>query len=344
MKKIIYIIFFLFTAALGFAQQEGHFTHFMYNQQTFNPGYVGSRGVPSITALYRNQWLDIEGAPQNIAVSYDSPFLDDRVGFGLNIVNQGDGRFDTWNASMAYSYGIPVSEGLTIRIGLQGTAEYTQIDLSDPTILDPNGSDDPSIMTASLEPTQLKGNVGAGIYLHSERFYFGISSPRFLSNEIGFNENTDVVTAFRVAHYYAMAGFTVPMSEKVKLRPAFMGKYVQGAPFQLDANLSAIFSDKFTLGASYRTGGSGTGESVDFLLMLQLSKRMGLGVAYDFTLSDLKDYNNGTFELMLRYDFKLKRSDLENGRDFSGNSKSKKSASSKKSNNDKSKSKSRKRR
>ncbi|MEM9847375.1 MAG: type IX secretion system membrane protein PorP/SprF [Bacteroidota bacterium] len=338
MKKILYIILFLATSFLGFAQQESHFTHFMYNQQTFNPGYVGSRGVPSVMALYRNQWLDVEGAPQNIVVSYDSPFLDDRVGFGLNMVNQSIGRFNNWTANMAYSYGIPVSENLTVRIGLQGSAYYSQIDLSDQTILDPNGSDDPSLMGASMEPTQLKGNVGAGIYLHSDAFYFGVSSPQFLSNEIGFNEQADIVTAFKVAHYYGMAGFTVPMSNKVKLRPAFMGKYVPGVPFQLDANLSAIFNDKFTLGASYRTGGSGVGESIDFLLMLQLSKRMGLGMAYDFTVSDFGDYNNGTFEVMLRYDFKLKRSDLENGV-TDAKSKSKKSSSAKSSKSKKSKSK-----
>lgn len=312
MKNIVLLIFCALSISTAFAQQESHFTQFMYTQQIFNPAYVGSRGVPSLTALYRNQWLDIEGAPENIMLAYDSPFLNDRVGFGLSAVRQSVGRFENWNANLAYSYGIPVSEALTVRIGLQGTAFYNQLDLtSDAVVFDDN---DISIQMDN-DPAQLKGNVGAGIYIHSERFYFGISSPSILSNEIGFNEDVEL-TAFREAHYYGMLGVTVPMSDKIQLRPAFMGKYVPGAPFQLDANLSAIFNDKFTLGTSYRTGGSGTGESVDFLLFLQLSRRMGLGAAYDFTISDLKNYNNGTFELMLRYDFKTKRSDLENGRTF----------------------------
>jgi len=329
MKKILYIVFFAAISFTAFSQQESNFTHFMYNQQTVNPGYVGSRGVPSLMALYRNQWVGYEGAPITTVLSYDSPFLGDRVGFGLNMVRLEEGIFENYYGNLSYSYGIPVSEKLTVRIGLSGAAYYSQTDFSgDAVIFDPN---DQSI-TDGMIPSQLKGNFGAGIYIHSDRFYFGVSTPYFLSNEIGFNEEVDI-TAFKDAHYYAMTGFVLPMSEKVQLRPAFMGKYVPGAPFQLDANLSLMFNNKFSLGTSYRTGGSGTGESVDFLLFLQLSKRMGFGAAYDFTLSEIKNQSNGTFELMLRYDFKIKRGDLEDGRKFekssSGKSSKSKSSSSK---------------
>ncbi|MEM1324389.1 MAG: type IX secretion system membrane protein PorP/SprF [Bacteroidota bacterium] len=325
MKNILLVLLVAFCASGLYAQQESIFTQFMYNQQTVNPGYVGSRGIPSLMALYRNQWLGFEGSPENIVLAYDSPFLNDRVGFGISAVRQSVGRFQNLYGNLAYSYGIPVSDALTVRIGLQGTAYYNQISLTgDAVIFDDN---DMSIFMNS-DPAQLKGNFGAGIYIHSDRFYFGVSSPYFLSNEIGFNDEVDI-TAFKEAHYYGLLGVTVPMSEKVELRPAFQGRYVPNAPFQLDANLSVIFNKKFTLGTSYRTGGEGTGESIDFLMFLQLSKRMGLGAAYDYTLTEINNYSNGTFELMLRYDFKAKRSDLEDGREFkeasSGSSKSKKS-------------------
>jgi type IX secretion system PorP/SprF family membrane protein len=247
------------------------------------------------------------------------------VGFGISAFRRSIGRYQDLNANLAYSYGIPVSDALTVRIGLQGSVYYNQLDLtSEAVTFDDN---DMSIFMDS-DPSQLKGNFGAGIYIHSDRFYFGVSSPQFLQNEIGFNEEVEI-TAFKEAHYYGLLGVTVPLTEQVALRPAFQGKYVPGAPFQLDANLSAIFNDKFTVGASYRTGGEGTGESFDALLFLQLSKRLGLGAAYDFTLTEINNFSNGTFELMLRYDFKAKRSDLENGREFeeasSGGAKSKKS-------------------
>lgn len=318
MKKILYVLFLFFasfTTVLG--QQEGHFTHFMYNQQVLNPGFVGSRGVPSVMALYRNQWLDIEGAPQNTVLSFSSPFLGDRVGFGLSAQRQQIGLFENWYANLAYSYGIPLTEKLTVRVGLQGSGFFNQIDFTNGgdglTLF---GSDDPSVLE-NMESSQLKGNFGAGILVHSERYYFGLAVPYFLNNELGFNENVNF-PALKERHYYGMLGFLLPVSEKIKLRQAFLGKYVSGAPFQLDANLSFIFDQKFSFGVSYRTGNGpdDIAESLNFLLFINLSERLGLGVAYDFTLSSLKDYNNGTFELMLRYDLKKRRDDLENGRYF----------------------------
>lgn len=316
MKKLIYILLFVAASVSSYAQQEGHFTQFMYTQQMINPAYVGSREVPSFTAIYRNQWLDVEGAPQNMLLTFASPFFGDKVGFGLTAFRQQIGAFEQWSGSLAYSYKLQLTESLNLRIGLQGSAYYHTWDVmgSNPTFFD---LDDPSIPMSGDIDEQLKGNFGAGLYLYNNTFYFGLSSPHFLSNVIGLNEEVGV-TAERTAHYYAMAGAIIPMNEKIKLRPAILGKYEPSSPFQLDVNISAIFNNKLSVGASYRTGSGGNniGESVDFLMFLQLARKIGFGISYDFTLSDLQDYNNGTFEVMMRFDLRSLRDDLENPRFF----------------------------
>ncbi len=310
MKKIIYALLLCLLGLSAYAQQEPHFTHFMYTQQTINPAYVGTREVPSFLVLYRNQWLDIEGAPRNMMVSFSSPFLGDKVGFGITAIRQQVGIFDNWHGSLAYSYRLQLSENLNLRIGLHGAGYYSTFNFSKPgtVYFDEN---DPSIPLENT--TLLKGNFGAGLYVYNKSFYFGLSSPYFLSNQIGFNDQS-TTTAVSQAHYYAMAGTVFPINDKVKLRPAILGKYVQGAPFQAEVNISAMFSNKVSAGVSYRSGGSGVGESVDFLLFFQLTRRAGFGMAYDFTLSDIQPYNNGTFEVMLRFDTKGMRDDLENPR------------------------------
>ncbi len=312
MKKLIYIIVFMAVSISSHAQQEGHFTHFMYTQQSINPAYVGSREVPSFTAIYRNQWLDVEGAPENMLLTFSSPFFGDKVGFGITAFRQQVGAFERWDGSLAYSYKIQLTESLNLRIGLQGAAHYQTLDImgNNAVFFD---TDDPSIPVG--EDAQLKGNFGAGLYVYNNNFYFGLSSPYFLSNVIGLNEEVSI-TAEKTAHYYGMAGAILPVNEKIKLRPAILGKYEPNSPFQLDVNISAIFNNKLSVGASYRTGGSGTGESIDFLMFLQLARKIGFGVAYDFTISDIKDYNNGTFEVMTRFDLRSLRDDLENPRFF----------------------------
>ncbi|MFN0014990.1 MAG: type IX secretion system membrane protein PorP/SprF, partial [Saprospiraceae bacterium] len=55
---------------------------------------------------------------------------------------------------------------------------------------------------------------------------------------------------------------------------------------------------------SYRAGGNGAGESMDVLLFWQANPQFGLGFAYDFTLSDIKDYTAGSIELLFQADLK----------------------------------------
>jgi hypothetical protein len=86
------------------------------------------------------------------------------------------------------------------------------------------------------------------------KFYFGISSPRFFSNTIGVNTTTNI-TAKEVPHVYLMTGLTLPAAQNIDVQTNVLGKYVDGAPFNMDVNVNLIFSKALTLGAGYRTGG-----------------------------------------------------------------------------------------
>ncbi|MEZ4894519.1 MAG: type IX secretion system membrane protein PorP/SprF [Saprospiraceae bacterium] len=44
------------------AQQEQMYTQFMYNKLAYNPGSAGSFVSPTLTAVYRHQWIGLEGA------------------------------------------------------------------------------------------------------------------------------------------------------------------------------------------------------------------------------------------------------------------------------------------
>ncbi|MFN7265889.1 MAG: type IX secretion system membrane protein PorP/SprF, partial [Bacteroidota bacterium] len=96
----------------------------------------------------------------------------------------------------------------------------------------------------------------------------------------------------------------LPLSDDISLMPAILIKYVANAPLDADINLNLDIKQKFTVGTSYRMGGDGSGDSIDMLAFWQATPRVGVGVAYDFTLSRLKDYNGGSFEVLLQADLK----------------------------------------
>ena len=69
------------------AQQDAQYTQYMYNTVSVNPGYTGSRGHMSIAALYRAQWVGLDGAPKTQTLNLHSPVGYRGVGLGISIVN-----------------------------------------------------------------------------------------------------------------------------------------------------------------------------------------------------------------------------------------------------------------
>ena len=298
-------------AQITFAQQQEQFTQFMFNQLDVNPAYAGSRGVPSLMAIYRAQWLGFDNAPRNILANFNAPLFDDRVGFGLGLSNQNIGVMNTWDVSMAYSYNIPFSETTSLRFGLQGSLRQLSVDFLDPSVII-RQSNDPSVLTA--ESSKFSGNVGLGVYFSTKQFYIGASVPSLYPTEIGFNSTAPLI-AQESPHYYLMSGAMIPLTSKMDFKPSLLLKYVQNAPFDADLNLSLVFSKMIHAGISYRLGGDGSGESVDLTLFYQ-AKHLGFGIGYDYTLSDIQEHSNGSLEALVRYDFIKERQDMANPRFF----------------------------
>ena len=145
--------------------------------------------------------------------------------------------------------------------------------------------------------------------------------PHLLNNDLTFQydgniQNSDYSSEQR--HLFAMGGLMLPVSDIIKIKPAFLLKYTPNAPLDIDLHAGVVFYDKINVGATYRIGGfqGNAGESIDFVLQLLITQRLKLGLAYDFTLSDIRNYQSGTYELMLEYCLVSKQRGTTNPRFF----------------------------
>lgn len=321
MKKLVLPLLILLAAGLRLsAQQEHHYTQFMYNKLPINPAYAGARGIPSLTAIYRNQWIGFDGSPKSALLSFNGPFLTPRVGIGATISHQQIGLQSDFYAALAYSYDVVATEGVSIRAGIMGSVRARGMDFSEAQADPTPSNNDPSLDDERVNITY--ANVGAGLYgTFNEQFYVGFSVPHIYSNTIGFNTNPFSSTNFTrtakgLPHIYGMAGAIFPLSEDINLMPALLAKYVKNAPFDMDVNLNLDIKQKFTAGLSYRVGGDGPGESISLLAYWQATSMFGIGAAYDFTLSGLRDYNAGSIEVGALIDLKKKKRNMSNPRVF----------------------------
>lgn len=303
MKKLLFSCIILAACFRLSAQQDHHYTMFMYNKMLYNPAYAGARNVPSITGIYRNQWMGFDGAPQSGLVSFNTPFFSDRFGFGLVASYRKIGLQRDVYASGGFSYELIKVEKVSIRAGIQGVVRSLNYAFNDANPVDP----DPSVANESV--TSILGNAGAGLYgVIDNRFYVGFSVPRIIKNKYGEANPAATLLAQESPHFYAMGGGIFKLSEDINLMPAVLFKYVEHAPLDADINVSLDIRQKVTAGMSYRVGGDGSGESIGLLVLWQATPQLGVGAAYDFTLSDLKDYNSGSVELLIQADLKPPKS------------------------------------
>lgn len=300
MKNIITaFIFCLLGAAVLHAQQQPHNTQFMYYKLGYNPGFAGSQESPCITCIYRQQWLGLDGAPSMAIATFNMPLSNQQVGLGVNLFRHTIGITTMYNMDMAYSYRVRLGNGM-LGLGVMGSLRSLEQDFQKTTATQPKEED--GSIPGGLR-SKFLFNFGTGLYYSNDKFYLGLSAPRLLRNNTDFADS-DIVISREVQHLYLMGGWTIPLSESLALKPQALLKYASNAPIDFDANVSLLIANKYGVGVTYRLGGNkenGNGESVDLLLAAQVSDHIMFGVSYDMTISDIKDYSNGSIEATVRY-------------------------------------------
>ncbi len=294
----------LFSSTQLKAQQDSQFTQYMYNTQTINPAYTGTRGTLNFTGLYRNQWVGLDGAPETFNFTMSSPF-GEHVGIGLSFTQDKIGPSQESTIAADFSYTLPMNDnGLLFSFGVKGGINLLNIDYSLLNIHNPNED----VFQINIE-NRLTPTIGGGGYLHTDTWYMGVSVPNVL--ETTFYDDITISNAKERPNLYIIGGYVFDLSDNIKLKPAVLGKFVQGAPAAIDISANFLFLEKFTLGAAYRWDAAVSG-----LAGFQVSDQLLIGYAYDFDTTELGNYNSGSHEIFLRFEFIKKAKKMVSPRFF----------------------------
>jgi type IX secretion system PorP/SprF family membrane protein len=301
--RTLTLLISVFLLSLGAAaQQEQMYTQFMFNKLAYNPGYAGSFSSPTLTTVYRQQWVGLEGAPSAQVLAYTQPFLNNRVGLGGTIMRQQIGISTNLTFDVAYAYRVKLKRG-TFSFGLQVSARSIRQNWADPRIvaLDQRDEGIPTEPKSKLLP-----NFGTGVYYvaYKDKWFVGLAAPRLVANSIDF---ADFGTVFsrEVQHVNMMGGFTFQANEFLTITPQALFRYAAGAPFDAEMNVSVLLRKKIHGGLTYRLGGNtkGLGESVDAMLGMQVTNNLLFCLSYDIGLTALRKFNNGAVEATARWWF-----------------------------------------
>ena len=276
------------------AQQNPEYTQYMYNTMTVNPGYAGSVGTLEAVLLHRSQWVGIEGAPTTQSFTAHSPLANERIGLGLSIINDKLGPSNELNLEGNFAYTINFTREKKLAFGLKAGLRKLDVDWTKGRYNDPTDA----LLNSNIS-NEIKPSVGAGLFYYSDKWYLGASVPNFIRGNY-YDDIQESVDIDRL-HYYLIGGYVFDLSSALKFKPAFLVKAVSGAPLYYNGSLNFLIQEKLTLGASYQVD-----DSVSALAGFQISNSFYIGYSFDYSVTELNKYNDGSHEIILRYQFQKK--------------------------------------
>jgi type IX secretion system PorP/SprF family membrane protein len=303
-RKTILLVLVIGLSLSVRGQQDPQYTQYMYNMNLVNPAYAGTFDAMAINFLGRSQWVGIDGAPQTLTFNIHAP-VGKRLGLGFSVVGDKIGPLNEQLATADFSYTIPTSETANLAFGIKAGFSFVSAPLQ---FLSTVNSGD---LAFANELEKVLPNIGFGLYYYTDRFYIGASIPNVLETFHFEKSNGAVTRASDQVHYFISSGYVFDLSSTLKFKPSTLVKAVPGAPLSVDLSGNFLFNEKFEAGLSYRLD-----ESVSTMFNVRATKNLRIGYAYDYTLTNLGDFNYGTHEVFVLFDFNFVRDNIKSPRFF----------------------------
>ena len=263
------------------AQQDPQFSQYMLNPYIWNPSYPALKDQYVLSAHHRTQWLgystsynsDQIAAPSTQLFTATAPVLKLKSAFGIQVMNDDIGPLRNFTAGISYAYRIDLGEGrLALGVGL-GVGSM-QVNSALWRAENPN---DPTLSATNFTTVnQVRPNFRIGVSYGTENLFLGLSINNVSTPT--YSLGTSTIESRLVRHYYAQAGYTLYLSEVIRLQPSFIFKNISGVS---SLELSSLFLlNKLWFGMSYRTS-----DAVIGLVGLNIFPDNSLKLGYNIDLS-----------------------------------------------------------
>lgn len=253
------------------AQQLTPISNFMFNQQVYNPAAFGSNTSKiNFSTFTRLQWSSIEGAP--IQANFWGDYKLRNMAAGINLSTLTYSGYSSNDINLNYAYTINLTRKINLAAGIRAGITSNSFNTDKFTIWDQN---DQTIANSQFQKTSPK--LGAGFHLSGRKFYLGIASPDFFSNNKVSIEGDTAESFFKQNRNIALfSGYRIRLSDEYNLRPHVAIFYYRSYGMIAKLNTTFEIKDYFWAGLTYSTYGSAS-----LLLGTHISSRIRFGYAFE---------------------------------------------------------------
>jgi type IX secretion system PorP/SprF family membrane protein len=279
MKKLLLTIFAMQAALYVGAQQDAQFSQNRFLSTSINPGSSGIKGMDCFGLVARQQWIGFEGAPTTAMLTYESALIKYNSGFGAVMVYDKIGFEQNLFLKANYAYHFTLPNGAKLGLGIDAgiiskklSGDFVAGNPADPDVLSLKGQN------------SLNFDLGFGAFYYTNTLYFGVSGQKLVPQKINWGTSEPQIRP----HTYFMGGYNYEAGKNFELKPSFLVK-TDFTSTQVDVNLTLAFKQDVWLGASYRIQDAIVANVGYNVPLRNNPNKLKVGLAYDFTTSNLGD-------------------------------------------------------
>ena len=267
------------------AQQDPLTAQYLNNYFIINPAYAGMTKDLNLSAGYRSQWAGFSGSPVTLNVNGHVSLAANKMGVGLNIVQDKLGSNKTTEVNAAYSYHVPLKEGVEFSFGLQAGVINFRSDYGDLQI----DRSDPKFNNVS----EYQPNFGAGVLVRSEKYFVSVAMPHMLKASGG---PESLATNSYARNLYLFGGYVVPLSYRIKFRPSVLVRYVKDMNASIDYFVGIRIDDSYTIGIFTRNF-----NTLGFQAQLNVGNALRFMYVFELPMHSNSNLNFTSHEFMVSF-------------------------------------------
>lgn len=291
LKKIVLLL--CLAGSMNVAgQQLPHFSQYMFNQFVLNPALAGVDDYFQIKTNHRFQWIGMTDSPLTNSISFYGPNPKMDMGYGGSIYADVTGPTSRTSVSGSYAYNIAITQDMRLSMGLSMSVLQYRVD---GTQLTPRDVSD--IFIQGVVSTTYVPDAGLGVYLYSDGFYAGFSAAQLLNNKLQIFEEKTGLNKLK-SHFYLTGGYKLEVDPDWVIEPSAIIKVTSPKQFEFELTAKVLWLEMIWAGVGYRFN-----EAISVILGYNYDDKFYFGYAYDIGITDLRNYNMGSHELMIGYRF-----------------------------------------
>lgn len=310
MKNLFRIYLIVAAFASAQAQQDAHFSQYVFNGIYINPAYAGYKQQLYLQHFYSSQWAGVNGAPKSLSLAFDGNYMENKVGLAVLMTHDEVGAQANSAGYLNYAYRLQMGRSESSRLAFGLGVGIVQSSLEGGK-LEPTEAGDlfiPQVIQRALAP-----DVRAGIFFSNELIFAGFSADNLLPQVLQ-RKNPALLLPVPKPHFYLTAGTIFPLTGDIKFKPTFLVKDDHAGPTSLDLNGFLLLKERLWFGGLYRTGiklyekknlesGLSRSSSAGVIMEIFATEDIRFGYAFEYSTNKLRSQNAGSHEVSLGITF-----------------------------------------